>query len=71
MNSGEFQGAFNNMRAIAVAVAPIVYGRSYAALTGRGLYAGRVWLLIAVVAGVVPELIHRSISAERYNVKTK
>ena len=57
------------MRAIAVAVAPIVYGRSYAALTGRGLYAGRVWLLIAVVAGVVPELIHRSISAERYSVK--
>ena len=37
MNSGEFQGAFNNMRAIAVAVAPIVYGRSYAALTGRRL----------------------------------
>ncbi len=59
------------MRAIAVAIAPIVYGRPYAALTGRGLYAGRVWLLIAVVAGVVPELIHRSISAERYSVKTK
>ena len=45
---GEFQGAFNNMRAIAVAIAPIVYGRTYAGLTKRGIYPGRVWLLLAV-----------------------
>lgn len=66
MGRGEFQGMFNNMRAIAVAIAPIVYGRAYAALTKRGRYPGQVWLLIAVVAGLVPELIHRSISAGRY-----
>lgn len=68
MGRGEFQGQFNNLRAIAVAIAPIVYGRTYAALTQRGVYAGHVWLLIAVVAGVVPEVIHRSISAQRYVV---
>jgi hypothetical protein len=68
MGRGEFQGMFNNMRAIAVAIAPIVYGRTYAALTQRGMYAGKVWLLIAVVAGVVPELIHRSISMDQYTV---
>ena len=59
---------FNNMRAVAVAIAPIVYGRTYAALTQRGTYAGKVWLLIAAVAGIVPELIHRSISTVEYTL---
>ena len=61
---------FNNMRAIAVAVAPIFYGRSYAAFTQRGMYAGHVWLLIALVAGILPEMIHRSISANRYAISS-
>jgi hypothetical protein len=69
MGRGEFQGSFNNMRAVAVAIAPMVSGRVYARLSSRGFYPGRLWLLVAVLAGVVPELIHRSISAEKYRLK--
>ena len=68
MGRGEFQGAFNNMRAVAVAIAPIIYGRCYARLSESQLYSGRVWLLVALIAGVIPEAIHRSIRRHDYEL---
>ena len=36
----------------------------YAWLSKRGMYPGRMWMLVALVAGVLQELLHRSISDE-------
>jgi hypothetical protein len=43
-----------------------VAGRVYAALSEQGLTPGRVWLLLAVFGCVLPEVLHRSVSADDY-----
>ena len=53
---------------VAVFAAPMLYGRTYAWLSKTGLYPGRMWLMVAVLAGVIPELLHRSISPEQYRL---
>ena len=53
MGRGEFQGAFNNMRAVAVAIAPIsTVDATHGCLNLS--YTRRVWLLVALIAGVIP-----------------
>ena len=56
---------FNNMRAITVIVAPPVYNALYEfAAKSKRLPLGSVWYLIALIGGVIPELIHRSLKSE-------
>ena len=59
---GQFQGAFANLRALAVAASPLLYSFLYGLLSGRGAKnrANRVYFA-AAFAIVVAEAIQRSI----------
>ena len=61
---GEYSGLFSNLRASTVALAPVAYGTLYAWLRQRNYNGGLAYLAIAIVGGLVPELLHRSISGK-------
>ena len=53
------------MRAITVVIAPVVYNAVYDLSTRTPwLPTGTVWYLIALVGGLLPELLHRSMATE-------
>ena len=53
-------------RAITVVVAPVVYNALYdvARRPGNRLPVGAAWYLIALLGGLIPELLHRSMSTD-------
>lgn len=57
---GEFSAWVNNLRALAGAAAPVLYGNFYNFCVKRGIMPGRVFWLIGVLGAVVPEVILRS-----------
>lgn len=62
MGKGEFAAAMANLRAIAVAVAPLLYASAYAAgIAAPRRQPGRPYYYAAVIA-VVAEVLHRTLS---------
>eukprot|EP01043_Picozoa_sp_COSAG02_P060911 COSAG02_NODE_8063_length_2726_cov_2.042254_1_plen_392_part_00 len=62
MGRGEYASYFGNLRAITVAVGPMIYGYIYA--FGRKLYpaVNLGYFAAAVVGCLIPELIHRTLT---------
>ena len=56
---GEYAGLFNNLRALSVATAPLLYGEMYAYFIRKKIPVGQVWTFIALISAVIPEAIHR------------
>ena len=61
MSRGEYAGAFANLRALTVAIAPLTYSRLYEFNARRGR-PGRTWPMVAVVGALLPELLHQTLS---------
>ena len=60
---GELSAYLNNLRAIVSSVAPMLYGNSYAFFRSRGIYPGLTFTLAALVGGLAPELLLRTLPA--------
>jgi hypothetical protein len=54
---GEFSAYTNNLRALAGAVAPMVYGNTYAWCTKNGIFPGRTWWTACLMGAVLPQLL--------------
>ena len=55
--------------------APLVYGAAYsransAAAVAAGRFAGLPWLLVALLGAVVPECLHRTLTAKDLEIPT-
>ena len=61
---GELSAYLNNLRAIASAVAPMLYGNTYSLLRTNGVYPGLAFTVAAIVGGVLPEILHRTMKKE-------
>ena len=64
IGKGEFMSYFGNMRAITVIVAPLAYNALYdfSRRASNSAPIGTTWYLVALVGGLIPELLHRSMS---------
>jgi hypothetical protein len=54
---GEFQGWCNNMRALAGALSPLIYGHYYAFAERRGIWPGTVFWVCGALGAAVPQLL--------------
>ena len=63
--AGEFSAYANNLRALAGALAPLLYGHAYAALRRRGRNPGLAFWLAGLLGAVLPQaLLHATSDAE-------
>jgi hypothetical protein len=61
LGRGEFSAYFNNLRAVVVAVAPFMYGQTYAYCREAGLHPGIPFWVGGLVGALLPELLHRTL----------
>mmetsp|Transcript_30359 Transcript_30359/g.66469 ORF Transcript_30359/g.66469 Transcript_30359/m.66469 type:complete len:453 (-) Transcript_30359:57-1415(-) len=61
---GEFSAWSNNLRALAGAAAPFVLGNYYAWARRRGVPAGSVFIVAALMGALLPELVLRQMSKQ-------
>lgn len=61
---GEFSAYTNNLRALAGAVAPIMYGNVYALCAKNGIFPGRTWWVAGFMGAVLPQLLLMSAPKE-------
>jgi hypothetical protein len=66
---GEYSGLFSNLRASTVALAPLTFGTIYAWLRKNNYSSGYAYLVIALLSGVLPEILHRTISDKDLGIK--
>jgi len=57
---GEFSAWINNLRALAGAAAPFLYGQTYAAAKKRGANPGYVFAVAGLVGAIIPQLALQS-----------
>ena len=68
---GEFQGWCNNMRALAGAAAPLIYGHYYAFAERSGIWPGTVHWLAVLLGAVLPQMLLATVPDEQLTVRKK
>ena len=73
MGRGEYAGFSGNLRAITVAVGPMLYGYIYAAgrQTRMGSRVNLGYFAAAIVGCLLPELVHRTLTEQEMQFTTK
>ena len=61
---GELSAWINNLRALVVAIAPVIYGQFYGFAVEHGIYPGYTFSLAALFGAVLPEIFHRMMPAK-------
>jgi DHA1 family tetracycline resistance protein-like MFS transporter len=70
---GEWGGMYSSIRTFTMIIAPLIYGTAYAkansaAAVAARRFAGWPWLLVMLLGAVIPECLHRTLSAHDLEV---
>ena len=68
---GELSAWLNNLRALIVATAPVIYGNVYAFCVNNNIYPGYAFFVAALFGAVVPEIIHQQLKPSETKMLTQ
>eukprot|EP00928_Gymnodinium_smaydae_P072362 TRINITY_DN55730_c0_g1_i1.p1 TRINITY_DN55730_c0_g1~~TRINITY_DN55730_c0_g1_i1.p1 ORF type:complete len:440 (+),score=95.66 TRINITY_DN55730_c0_g1_i1:62-1381(+) len=69
--NGEFSAWINNLRALAGAVAPVVYAQVYSAFAKRGMNPGHTFAVAGLLGALLPEILLRTTSDSEVETVSK
>jgi hypothetical protein len=68
---GELSAWLNNLRALVLAVAPVIYGNFYAFCVSNKIYPGITFTIAAIFGAIIPEILHQTLKISETKTLTR